>query len=93
MRLHILEERGRRAGIPPAVGLEMVEQQFQPILDSFGRGEMTDTWRTRTGFFCGRERECPFLLSPRMYCRRSPLFVFSEMPHEHCAEQFPFLTY
>ncbi|CAK9000047.1 unnamed protein product [Durusdinium trenchii] len=34
-------ERGRRAGIPPAVGLEMVEQQFQPILDSFGRGEMT----------------------------------------------------
>ncbi|CAK9103115.1 unnamed protein product [Durusdinium trenchii] len=35
------KERGRRAGIPPAVGLEMVEQQFQPILDSFGRGEMT----------------------------------------------------
>jgi len=35
------KERGKRAGLPPAVGLEMVEQQFQPILDSFGRGEIS----------------------------------------------------
>lgn len=48
------KERGRRAGLPPAVGLEMVEQQFQPILDSFGRGEISVTdlydateWSTR----------------------------------------------
>ena len=29
----------------PAIGLEMVEQPFQAVLDSFGRGELTVTWQ------------------------------------------------
>ncbi|CAJ1424610.1 unnamed protein product, partial [Effrenium voratum] len=35
-----IQQQKRRTGMAPAIGLEMVEQPFQAVLDSFGRGEL-----------------------------------------------------